>query len=90
MLIASLFRQSILPKRGETAASRLRALGRDFHPECFNCEVGEQKNILFLTIIEFCRIAIGTWTPRCLDQSVTQSTIDLTVLIAVTRESDNK
>ena len=29
----------ILPKRGETVAARLRALGRDFHPECFKCEV---------------------------------------------------
>ena len=28
----------IMPKPGETAASRLRALGRDFHPECFRCE----------------------------------------------------
>ena len=33
------YRQPILPKPGETAAARLRALGRDFHPECFKCEV---------------------------------------------------
>eukprot|EP00090_Calanus_glacialis_P039535 TRINITY_DN6882_c0_g1_i4.p1 TRINITY_DN6882_c0_g1~~TRINITY_DN6882_c0_g1_i4.p1 ORF type:complete len:478 (-),score=147.06 TRINITY_DN6882_c0_g1_i4:159-1592(-) len=30
--------QPIVPKRGETSAARLRALGRDFHPECFKCE----------------------------------------------------
>jgi len=32
-------REPIVPKKGETSAARLRALGRDFHPECFKCEV---------------------------------------------------
>jgi len=31
-------REPIVPKKGETSAARLRALGRDFHPECFKCE----------------------------------------------------
>jgi len=31
-------RQPIVPAKGETSAPRLRALGRDFHPECFKCE----------------------------------------------------
>merc|ERR1712106_1196636 len=30
--------EPIVPKKGETSAARLRALGRDFHPECFKCE----------------------------------------------------
>ena len=42
------FRQPILPKQGETAAARLRALGRDFHPECFKCEVIEWQMLIFL------------------------------------------
>jgi len=28
----------IVPVRGETTAPRLRALGQDFHPECFKCQ----------------------------------------------------
>jgi len=28
----------IVPKKGETTTERLRALGKDFHPECFKCE----------------------------------------------------
>jgi len=30
--------EHIVPKKGETTAARIRALGRDFHPECFKCE----------------------------------------------------
>jgi len=36
--VCSVCREHILPKKGETSAPRLRALGRDFHPECFKCE----------------------------------------------------
>ena len=35
-----LFSEPIVPKKGETSAAMLRALDRDFHPECFKCEVG--------------------------------------------------
>ena len=38
--VCSVCRLPILPRKGEAAASRLRALGRDFHPHCFRCEVG--------------------------------------------------
>jgi len=31
-------RQPIVPKAGETNVPRLRALGEDFHPDCFKCE----------------------------------------------------
>ena len=34
-----LFREAILPKAGESSAPRLRALGKDFHPLCFKCQV---------------------------------------------------
>ena len=34
------FREAILPKAGESSAPRLRALGKDFHPLCFKCQVG--------------------------------------------------
>jgi len=30
--------EHIVPKKGETSAPRLRALDKDFHPECFKCE----------------------------------------------------
>ena len=33
------FREAILPKAGESSAPRLRALGKDFHPLCFKCQV---------------------------------------------------
>jgi len=36
--ICSVCKRPILPKQGEASASRLRALGKDFHPECFKCE----------------------------------------------------
>jgi len=36
--VCSVCRLPILPRKGEAAASRLRALGRDFHPHCFRCE----------------------------------------------------
>jgi len=36
--VCSACSQHIVPKTGETTAARLRALGRDFHPECFKCE----------------------------------------------------
>ena len=29
----------IVPKEGQTKAPRIRALDRDFHPQCFKCEV---------------------------------------------------
>eukprot|EP00091_Calanus_sinicus_P011227 TRINITY_DN25495_c0_g1_i1.p1 TRINITY_DN25495_c0_g1~~TRINITY_DN25495_c0_g1_i1.p1 ORF type:complete len:135 (+),score=29.01 TRINITY_DN25495_c0_g1_i1:17-421(+) len=31
-------RQPIVPTSGQTTAQRLRALGQDFHPECFKCK----------------------------------------------------
>ena len=31
----------IVPKKGETRVQKLRALGKDFHLQCFKCEVGE-------------------------------------------------
>eukprot|EP00092_Neocalanus_flemingeri_P033618 GFUD01036546.1.p1 GENE.GFUD01036546.1~~GFUD01036546.1.p1 ORF type:complete len:566 (-),score=130.78 GFUD01036546.1:276-1925(-) len=36
--MCSVCSEPIVPKKGETSAARLRALGRDFHPECFKCE----------------------------------------------------
>ena len=29
----------IVPKDGQTTAPRIRALGKDYHPPCFKCEV---------------------------------------------------
>lgn len=32
-------KKPIAPKPGEKTVPRLRALGKDFHPDCFKCEV---------------------------------------------------
>ena len=32
-------KKPIAPKAGEKTVPRLRALGKDFHPDCFKCEV---------------------------------------------------
>jgi hypothetical protein len=32
-------KKPIVPKEGQNTAPRLRAMGRDFHPDCFKCEV---------------------------------------------------
>ena len=32
--------KSIVPKKGQTKVPRLRAMGKDFHLDCFKCEVG--------------------------------------------------
>ena len=32
-------KKAIVPKKGQTKAPRIRALGRDFHISCFKCEV---------------------------------------------------
>jgi len=37
-VLCSACSEHIVPKKGETTAARIRALGRDFHPECFKCE----------------------------------------------------
>ena len=31
-------KKHIVPKKGETKVQKLRALGRDFHLQCFKCE----------------------------------------------------
>ncbi|XP_059079452.1 LIM domain-containing protein 1-like isoform X2 [Tigriopus californicus] len=31
-------KKAIVPKNGQKTASRLRAMGKDYHPECFQCE----------------------------------------------------
>jgi len=36
--ICSVCKQPIVPKEGQTKAPRIRALDRDFHPQCFKCE----------------------------------------------------
>ena len=35
----SFCKKPIVPKEGQKTAPRLRALGRDYHPQCFQCEV---------------------------------------------------
>ena len=32
-------KKPIVPKKGQTRAPRIRALGKDFHLACFKCEV---------------------------------------------------
>ena len=80
----------ILPKRGETVAARLRALGRDFHPECFKCEVLFPFTLKSKTSKDIFKIRIATkiLTRKSLDLSATLWTTNLTVLIAVMSESD--
>eukprot|EP00095_Tigriopus_kingsejongensis_P007736 maker-scaffold200_size264178-snap-gene-1.16 protein:Tk07736 transcript:maker-scaffold200_size264178-snap-gene-1.16-mRNA-1 annotation:"lipoma-preferred partner homolog isoform x4" len=34
----SFCKKAIVPKNGQKKASRLRALGKDYHPDCFQCE----------------------------------------------------
>ena len=40
----SFCKKPIVPKEGQKSAPRLRALGRDYHPQCFQCEVGNTKD----------------------------------------------
>ena len=36
--------EPILPLKGETTATRVRALGQNFHPECFSCMVRNRES----------------------------------------------
>ena len=40
----SFCKKPIVPKEGQKTAPRLRALGRDFHPQCFQCEVRHETS----------------------------------------------
>ena len=49
-------KKPIAPKAGEKTVLRLRALGKDFHPDCFKCEVitkfyYEQRREIILLLI---------------------------------------
>ena len=46
----SVCNKPIVPKEGQTKAPRIRALDRDFHPQCFKCEVNLQI-IAFMAFI---------------------------------------
>ena len=37
--VCSACQRPVLPEPGSNTAQRLRALGRDFHPDCFRCQV---------------------------------------------------
>ncbi len=48
----SFCKKPIVPKDGQRTAPRLRAMDRDFHPECFQCEVSRRDTHFILTQIK--------------------------------------
>ena len=55
----------IVPKEGQTKAPRIRALDRDFHPQCFKCEVSHWSVNYFsclLSTMIFYRTVVTCWT----------------------------
>ena len=42
-------KRPIVPTEGSKVAPKLRALGHDYHPDCFKCEV---KYIVEITFVE--------------------------------------
>lgn len=58
----------IVPKEGQTKAPRIRALDRDFHPQCFKCEVNLSCLIIIvkpINVFNFVprRTVTRCWTP---------------------------
>ena len=49
----SFCKKPIVPKEGQKTAPRLRALGRDYHPQCFQCEVGNLNAMLWRILLTF-------------------------------------
>ena len=53
-------KKPIAPKPGEKTVPRLRALGKDFHPDCFKCEVSSALILtnsctkLFIRLFNIC------------------------------------
>ena len=71
--ICSVCKNPIVPKEGQTKAPRIRALDRDFHPQCFKCEVGIDSHSLTKIFREskfvVSRTAVKFWTLALKDQS---------------------
>ena len=56
-------KKPIVPKKGQTRAPRIRALGKDFHLACFKCEVSVLKRLVGMMLIMYmCRTVAWCWT----------------------------
>merc|ERR1739844_820190 len=55
----SVCKSAIVPKEGQTKASRIHALDKDFHPHCFKCEVATTTIITITIIIGILVLDIG-------------------------------
>ena len=60
----------IVPRKGETKVKKLRALGKDFHLNCFKCEVDESPDeewvmtsVKILLHVQDCSLVLSPGTP---------------------------
>jgi len=52
--VCSACQRPVLPEPGSNTAQRLRALGRDFHPDCFRCQVPGVSALYFTPCLQDC------------------------------------